>query len=791
MPHRYLVWAIAGLLTYSVAYAQSEPEYYSKPEKVAEYWRAVKFEVSIGKYEMAASLIKGLLEKNPTDEELLAIEAKDGMAPLLRLRNIPVWTKLSFPAIEDKFRRKQAEEKATALNEEYKKNAETLIQKVSAAVKAKLGDTKQIAKFAANLRATPEEAAFAEKELYRSGSAAIPVLISLMKTDEDLRLPIRQTLSRLDLSTVPVVLACLEIPDPSLQLELLEALRNRGDYFSLPAQVETDPLPILNFLSSKLASIPEPVRSKAGSMLEGLSVKDPKDALVPELNTPQGQLWKAANKLYEHKGRFRDTNQVTLWTAEAADKITSRTGSVSDGEEFFGLKYLRWSLKIQPDFLRSQQLFLKLAIEKHFQRTGLDKPLNLTSPELHELLVGAPYDLLSDLLVSSIQEQKSGVALGVIQALSDRIDPRAVATSKRANEKIERPALLEEALNHPDFRVQLAAAVAILKISTKKPLAPDAVVKILSQAVRNGVESAQKGKPTALIGDFDQLRGQSLANLVRKAGFDVEWIRTGKDLLRRIVSDSNVDLVILDTSIPGPPVSDVIAQMRSDNRMKSIPVLFSQGFENKTTKKESLIKLAGYYRNVVLVNEMLTDDAVKEGLSKVLISADTQVLSLEEKKRNAAVAIEWLKRIALGERVGYPIAPAANAIREALSDSELVNQAIEASSNIPNKELQQDLANLFLNAGQPVELRVKAADAVIKQFQQFGAGLAPNQLKIMNDLLKTETNPVIKGKLTALLGVIQANSKLTGEALQGYSPKFSSTPPTAPSSDAPAPKEKN
>ena len=49
--------------------------------------------------------------------------------------------------------------------------------------------------------------------------------------------------------------------------------------------------------------------------------------------------------------------------------------------------------------------------------------------------------------------------------------------------------------------------------------------------------------------------------------------------------------------------------------------------------------------------------------------------------------------------------------------------------------------------------------------------MAANQLQTLNDLQKTEANPPIKGKLTAILGVLQSNGKLTGIGLQGYFPK--------------------
>jgi hypothetical protein len=140
-------------------------EFYAKPTTPAEYWRALQFEINVGKFEIAAAHLKGFLDSNPTDKDLLELEAKYTLTPFLNLRNVEQWSA-----------NKEIEKEART-------NTETLIKMISTALKNELSNPDRIAKFARNLAGSPEESAFAIKELTRSGADAIPVLVELLRAN--------------------------------------------------------------------------------------------------------------------------------------------------------------------------------------------------------------------------------------------------------------------------------------------------------------------------------------------------------------------------------------------------------------------------------------------------------------------------------------------------------------------------------------------------------------------------------------------------------------------------------
>src|SRR5262249_33217927 len=68
------------------------PRFFKKPETVDEFWKALTFEIDVGRYDLAARQLHGLLDKKPTDDELVALQERVGTIPIQRLRNIRRWS---------------------------------------------------------------------------------------------------------------------------------------------------------------------------------------------------------------------------------------------------------------------------------------------------------------------------------------------------------------------------------------------------------------------------------------------------------------------------------------------------------------------------------------------------------------------------------------------------------------------------------------------------------------------------------------------------------------------------
>src|SRR5262249_47300500 len=152
---------------------------------------------------------------NPDDKTLFDLVDKappgtqGGMAPFLKLRNVPRW---------------YANDKQ---DKEAKQRVEELITRLSKAVEAELGNADRIRRFANALAGPPEEAAFALKELKRSGKAVVPVIATMLaeKPDDEVRVGILGAIPELGEETVPGFVAYLAGASANTQVDLIDALR--------------------------------------------------------------------------------------------------------------------------------------------------------------------------------------------------------------------------------------------------------------------------------------------------------------------------------------------------------------------------------------------------------------------------------------------------------------------------------------------------------------------------------------------------------------------------------------
>jgi CheY-like chemotaxis protein len=584
---RRLLFALPLVALFPVfASAQTDSEFYTTPKTVPEFWRAAQFEIRTGSYERAAERIKGLLDLNPEDKALLDLVDRPppgtpgGMAQFLRLRNIPRWYPPD-PKGGDK------------RNEEAKANVETLITKISTAVERELSNPDRIRRYANALSGPPEESAFALKELRRSGKAVPPVVTAMLadKLPDTVRAGILRAIPQLGADTVPGFIAYLPHADATVQVELIDALRAREDFRSLILQADTDPVPTFWYLYGK-AEVTDQVKTRARDAIAAATLRDPTAEKDPELRTAAGQLTEIASKFYEGTANLpklptdaagQPGHYVWVWDGRTLKEVPMTRG---DATEHYGLKYARWALDLQPDYAKAQRVFLGTAIEHLARRTGSGRML-AKAPELYAALATAPFELLADLLEEAMRDKKTPVVLAVVRVVGERIEGRVARPGAKPGPKAGTPdgspraGLLVRALDYPDPRVQFAAADTLLRVPGPAAHGRNAqIVKILAAALAAYPEEGAKQK--ALIGDPDAVRAEGVAALLQHVGFDVEVVRTGRQLMRRLQEKADVDLVLLDRHIPDPLLPDLLPQIRADRGARTLPVLVVASSEGIT-----------------------------------------------------------------------------------------------------------------------------------------------------------------------------------------------------------------
>jgi CheY-like chemotaxis protein len=906
-----LATALCGLVGLS-AFAQQPPADRQRP--VIEAFREIRDLVNDGRFEVAAESIKDFLGLNPTDQDYLDIEARFGPTAILRLGTVPRWYD------DDK---RDAEFQAGPLK--------TLLEGSRKANKNLLRDPRRVQRYVYNLGATREEYLFAVQELRRSGDFVVPIMVSTLRTDEtpELRQGILAAIRELGMETVPGFIAATDGLSPDLSLGIFRSLAGRPDVLALAGRTDTDFTPNLWYLASSPTVSPSITRA-AADLLRQVTGE------TADIRQAATELVNYATPLYERKGQFamldRVRNRVRFWEWDpTAQTVRAFDITPAEAEERLGLKYLRWAVERQPDDESAQKLFIALAIERAVERANFGN-LATAEPDVYRVVVNASGATLVSLLETALAENRTAQSLGLIQVLGDRAERLAatplVRTGSSGETLATRAAPLVRALNYPDPRVQLAAAIAILRIPNVSTGANARIVEILMRAVSGDPPGGPQTRGRALLADPRIARADQIAEILRSMGYQTEQFGTGRELLRRVQQSSDFDLVLVDRHIANPELRDVLAQLSADanfarrplaviassDRLQTVgveqillrlalliavtetedipipalpiydarktadliaeerrqvaqerdqafnniyrarlgrlrriveasgivrsdqiqarldlrlpqltyaaliaeyapppdtaPMLYREfdrftallraqpdldrALDNSNT--DNLIKIAlsletvltpelqqtfetlrkrvdvralgirvdstrdpevefalvGIVRNVpnaVIIPEPYTAVGFQDDLRTAVSDPSQLPRDPAEKRAAEQAAVEWLRKLAVGDVPGYDVRPATGVLRRALADDELAEPAIDALGRIPMAEAQQALLEMVIMQQRPITLRLKAAEVVTQHIQNHGRLTSPELIARLPRSLADEQNVELRSRM--------------------------------------------
>jgi CheY-like chemotaxis protein len=719
---------------------RAEDEYrifLKKPEKALEYWAAMRFEISLGKFDLAALHMDLLLKKEPkeeTDKDLVRIENAEGMSSFLRLRQVKQWS-------DNK-----------TFQDEAEKNVEALMGRLTAALSKYLSDPTRLSKFIKQLDAeTPEERVFAFAQLDRSRDYCVPYLIEALQANfgKPLHTKIKNAMLQMDSAIVPIFLEVLKASNPKdaaatdLRLTLLEIVRRRFDLRAIP---------YLWHLSAA-RQYPEIVRKQARETLSALLRKD--ISLLPEAKVALTQL---AENYYQHKDRFRDADTVRLWPWDGKSLDTKAVELTPyKAEEFFGLRHAREALDLDPTYLPAQKILLSLLLERTFE-AELDQFLLKPMPAgVRNLLASIDADLVLGVLERALDDQKPAVILPALTALGERGDIRAARLNASGV-----PRGVVRALYYPDRRVQYAAARAILKMpGNPPPVAAVRVVEVLRRLL------ASDGTPRILTAYVPPEKTDQLRPALKGAGYEFVEARKLSDAFEKLRGSADFDGIILHQNLPLAELPSVLRQLRADADQGLLPILLIP----QRDALDATRKIAGRYRNVVVLPEVVLTmpDELKKTFEANIKMSQGAKLSPEERKELTRLSLDVLWRMARGELGGFDVRPAQDAFWTALRSEDLAVQALEVLGRLPGNDVQRRLAGVVTDMAKG-KLRVPAALELNRHIQKYGMLLDRRQV----DELKAAyggADPNLQTQLALVFGSLRPTPTATGAQLFQFRPE--------------------
>lgn len=547
------VLAVAGPL----AVAQDQ-----KPKTPTDHFKEARDLIASGGYELAAEALERFLASNPTDDQVLDVEAKFGPTAFLRLRNVLKWS-------DNK-----------AENEKAKNTVDAVIARQQLASTRKFKDPARIADLVRRLSSFREERLYAEGQLKLAGVAALPEMLKAFRATNkpELQAIILALVSKMPIETVPAMVAALDGLTEAEKVLMIDALAaydtKDGNVLTLLNAPETNILPFLWYHASDPSEVKSSLRDKARATLErlyGPAVHQTKaEAALTGLAEPIA----AGKATYRHQDPMdKPAGLVRVWTYDPAGAgLKSQDVPRPVADEYFALKSLRWALARNPNYAPAQRLFTSFATERAVERAKFGD-LSKSEPAVYQILAAAPAELLIDLLETGLSEKRTALVLGMLQALGDRAHKDA-ATAPAAKPRDDHPSPLVRALSYDDPRVQFAAAVALVRQPGPPTHGKTArVVEILRQALAADADGSGAGTAgRALIADTNAVRGEGLAQMFRAAGYAAERFASGRQLVARLSRASDYDLIVVDRHVVDPLLNDTLVQVTADTNAARRPV---------------------------------------------------------------------------------------------------------------------------------------------------------------------------------------------------------------------------
>jgi DNA-binding response OmpR family regulator len=705
---------------------KAEEEYrlfLKRPETIVDYWAALKFEMQLGKFDLAGLHLKLLLdkfEKMPEEgnKELLKIEAAEGLAALLNLRNVKKWS--DHPPFQ-----KEATE-----------NVEKFVDRVTEAIEKHLSDPERIQKFIKRLDAsTPEERAFARVQLQKSGVRAVPYLVEALRVNAGKPLydRVRDLMLEMDSEIVPGYLEVLRAHDAAdareiePRLTLLKITLQRSDERMVPYLWHISASP----------KYPEPVRREA---LRALTIFEKTDAV--NLTPAKIALTQLAENYYYHRMRF-PLKSVRIWPwdgKQVAAKPVELTPA--QAEYLYGQRHAREALDLDKKYQPAQIALLSLVLERELEPDLDQLLLKPLPPGLKNLLVTLEPELVGVVMEKALDDHKVPVIVAIAQTLGERGDARAAQLSPGGT-----PHGLLRSLFYPDRRVQFASAQATVRIPSPPPAAAARVVDIYRRFL-----AADSTAPRALAAYFAPDKAAEVRQQLKAVGYETTVVRDIKEGFDKLRESADYDLVVLGRALPMKDLPFVLAQLRGDQDQGGLPVFVVTSKE----KDEDLAGLARKYRAVQPISEVALGlpEELKTRIDAALKGAQGAKLTADERKELSRGALDALWRMSRGEYTGYDIRPAESALVQALRSPDLALLALETLGRLPGTDVQHRLAGLVLDPARG-KLRIPAAHELGRHIQKFGLLLDKKYASDLTAGYQAAADPTLKGELAVVTGLMR------------------------------------
>jgi CheY-like chemotaxis protein len=442
---------------------------------------------------------------------------------------------------------------------------------------------------------------------------------------------------------------------------------------------------------------------------------------VPDQRAAVEMLCRQAKVLYRQRQPLKTNaeGRIEQWSWDGvARRCVARSRSMDDAARVLAARLARDAFALAPEDANVRLLYLATMLEEASYEHGLDKPLDLDKDPAARVAAGFGAKLVEAVLDFAVANGRPAAATVAAQILG-RIG-KAQAVLRQGTD----PAPLVRVLRHPDRRLRMAAAQAIVQLQPDDAFPGSSYVPEVL-----GFFAATTGQRRVLVAGPNVEVSREQVGMLSMMRYHVDTATTGREALRLATASPDYELVLIDPGIADPLVGPLVEQLRRDYRTAS--------------QRIGLLARAGYFdaADRLAQNDPMmlsfprphNQDAFQWQLNHFLGLGSREFVGFEERQQQAAAALGCLAVLAQSSKKIYDIRRTQDEVFAAMYAPGLTSRVVAVLANLGTPESQQALVDLACRMTQPIEVRKAAAKAFRLSTKKYGILLTTDSLRQQYD----------------------------------------------------------
>ncbi|RCS40614.1 hypothetical protein DTL42_24910 [Bremerella cremea] len=251
-----------------------------------------------------------------------------------------------------------------------------------------------------------------------------------------------------------------------------------------------------------------------------------------------------------------DDGNVALWVWDYdAKQAVLKTMPLADAEVITAGRLLDDLHRLDPE---DSDIQINRALAA-MQRAGV---MEESQAEPQVLIEEYGLPVIQEALVRALKHRKfSQAAIIACETLGSAQDASVLVASDGGL------SALAQALQSPVYRVRRAAAKAILQIDPQRPYAGSSELMDMLAFL-----TTAQGKRVAVIGELDEQRGQDMAAVLSRLGYEAVATSGGAELFQAAYNSADVEVIFVSKPLARLPVMETVQVLRKDRRTGDLPI---------------------------------------------------------------------------------------------------------------------------------------------------------------------------------------------------------------------------